>query len=329
MQVWDRPDVIQQLTPHVDVGEIQRLRDASAALMDAPKYKDMANPLDSLPTADDFPSPLCMNLAADAVSVGTRSDLSETQFSNLNRAILALQPWRKGPFRLFDYEIDAEWRSNLKWDRIADGLGDLNGQRILDVGCGNGYYMFRAAAQDPEIVLGMDPSIQFFYSFELLQRFLQLKNVQYERLGAEHLYVFDQAFDLALCMGVLYHRKNPLEVLESLRRSLRVGGSAIIESQTIPGESTTALFPEDRYAKARNVFFMPTKDCLINWVRRSGFKDVQLIDHVKVTSHEQRKTKLMTFESLADFLDPEDDSLTIEGYPAPYRTVVRGVRKFL
>jgi tRNA (mo5U34)-methyltransferase len=175
----------------------------------------------------------------------------------------------------------------------------------------------------------MDPSIQFFYSFELLQRFLQLKNVQYERLGAEHLYVFDQAFDLALCMGVLYHRKNPLEVLESLRRSLRVGGSAIIESQTIPGESTTALFPEDRYAKARNVFFMPTKDCLINWVRRSGFKDVQLIDHVKVTSHEQRKTKLMTFESLADFLDPEDDSLTIEGYPAPYRTVVRGVRKFL
>ena len=57
MQVRDRPDIIHQLTPHVDVDEIQRLRDASVALMDVPRYKDMANPLDSLPTADDFPSP--------------------------------------------------------------------------------------------------------------------------------------------------------------------------------------------------------------------------------------------------------------------------------
>ena len=90
-----------------------------------------------------------------------------------------------------------------------------------------------------------------------------------------------------------------------------------------------ALFPEDRYAKARNVYFMPTRDCLINWVRRSGFKDVELVSHEKVTVDEQRSTELMAYESLADFLDPNDSNLTIEGYPAPYRTVVVGHRKFV
>ena len=189
--------------------------------------------------------------------------------------------------------------------------------------------MFRAAAHEPKLVLGLDPSIQFYYVFEMMQRFLQLPTLQYERLGLEHLYVFDQAFDIALCMGVLYHHRSPIEILRNLRQTIRVGGFAIIESQSIDGEGSMALFPEDRYAKARNVFFVPTKDCLVNWVKRSGFKNVEVISHTKVTPQEQRATQDMTWESLPDFLDPDDQNLTIEGYPGPFRTVVRAERKFL
>lgn len=162
-----------------------------------------------------------------------------------------------------------------------------------------------------------------------MQRFLRNEKLQYELLGVDHLYVFEQAFDVALCMGVLYHHRNPIGILRDLLGTLQVGGWAIIECQTIPGEGSLALFPRHRYAKARNVFFVPTRDCLISWVKRAGFKNVELVSHTKVTPHEQRSTELMTFESLSDFLDPDDDQLTVEGHPAPYRTVVRAERKFL
>ena len=128
---------------------------------------------------------------------------------------------------------------------------------------------------------------------------------------------------------MLYHHRSPVEILRNLKQTIRVGGFAIIESQSIDGEGSMALFPEDRYAKARNVFFVPTKDCLVNWVKRSGFKNVEVISHTKVTVDEQRATKDMTWESLPNFLDSNDHNLTIEGYPAPYRTVVRAERKFL
>lgn len=327
MIVWQRSDMLQQLLPNVDLDEVQRIRAEADKQLEIEKFKKMAVALEPLPTALEIPTPV-VDLASDHITIGKRSDLTSEQYSRLQAAVEALHPWRKGPFKLFDYEIDAEWRSCLKWDRVSEALGNLSGRQILDIGCGNGYYMFRAAAQNPRAVLGMDPSIPFYYAFELIQRFLQMENLQYERMGFDHLHVFEKTFDVALLMGILYHHRSPIDILRSMIPTLRIGGFAIIECQTIPGDGSTALFPSERYAKARNVYFMPTKDCLINWVRRSGFRDVELISHTKVTVEEQRPTPFMRFESLADFLDPNDDSLTIEGYPAPYRTVVKATRKF-
>lgn len=327
MIVWQRPDLLQKLAPNVDMKEVDRLRIEADKQLEIQKFKNMESAIEPLPTADELPHPLHVDLASDHVTIGKRSDLTDIQFSQLKTAVERLHPWRKGPFRLFDYEIDAEWRSDLKWNRVAEAVGDMQGRHILDVGCGNGYYMFRMAASQPRAIVGLDPSVPFFYVFELMQRFLCDDRLQYERLGVEHLHVFDRAFDITFCMGILYHHRSPIEILKSLLSTLRIGGIAIIECQTIPGDGSVALFPEQRYAKARNVYFMPTKDCLVNWVRRSGFRDVEVVSHTKVTAEEQRRTPFMTFESLADFLDPKDDSLTIEGYPAPCRTVVRAVRK--
>jgi tRNA (mo5U34)-methyltransferase len=328
MIVWQRPDLLEQLLPNVDLDEARRIRVEADKLLEIQKFKTMADALEPLPTADELASPLAVDLSSNHVTIGKRSDLTEDQFSLLESAVAALHPWRKGPFRLFDLEVDAEWRSNLKWDRVAEAIGDISGKQIVDIGCGNGYYMFRAAAQNPRAVIGMDPSIPFYYAFELFQRYLRLPNLQYERMGFDHLHVFEKTFDVALLMGILYHHRSPIDILRSMIPVLRIGGTAIIECQTIPGEGSMALFPEERYAKARNVYFMPTKDCLINWVRRSGFRDIELVSHTKVTIEEQRRTPQMTFESLADFLDPQDHDKTIEGYPAPYRTVVKATRKF-
>ena len=329
MLFWQRPDLIRQLLPNVDFDEVQRIRQGSQEALSLPNWVDLPDFFEQLPTIEELQTPVRCDLKRSAVCIGQRTDVSAEQLASIEEAIKRLHPWRKGPFDLFGIEIDAEWRSNLKWERIESALGDLKHRRILDIGCGNGYYMFRAAAQEPDVVLGMDPSVPFFYAFELMQRYAQLANLQYERMGFEHLYVFDQAFDIGLCMGVLYHHRSPIEILRDLLKTLRVGGFAIIESQSIDGDGSMALFPENRYAKARNMFFVPTKECLVNWVKRAGFKDVEIVSHTKVTTDEQRSTEFMTYESLKDFLHPEDDRLTIEGYPAPCRTVVKAVRKFL
>src|SRR5690606_27156100 len=69
-------------------------------------------------------------------------DCDTAQRERLRAALMALSPWRKGPFELFGIHVDTEWRSDWKWARVAPHL-DLRGKRALAVGCGNGYYMWR------------------------------------------------------------------------------------------------------------------------------------------------------------------------------------------
>jgi tRNA (mo5U34)-methyltransferase len=70
------------------------------------------------------------------------------------------------------------------------------------------------------------------------------------------------------------------------------------------------------------VWLLPTIAELTTWLTRSGFRDIQIVDQAITTTDEQRSTDWMTFESLAEALDPDDPSRTVEGWPAPRRVVV-------
>ncbi|MEE4330812.1 MAG: DUF1698 domain-containing protein, partial [Wenzhouxiangella sp.] len=80
--------------------------------------------------------------------------------SSLTESLSALIPWRKGPLRLGGIAIDTEWRSDWKWNRVAPHL-DLRGHRVLDVGCGNGYFGWRMLAAGARCVVGIDPTVLF------------------------------------------------------------------------------------------------------------------------------------------------------------------------
>ena len=96
----------------------------------------------------------------------------------------------------------------------------------------------------------------------------------------------------------------------------------MLETLVIEGREGEVLIPEGRYAKMRNVWYIPSVRTLEDDLRQAGWENVRCIDVTPTTADEQRTTHWMTFESLKDFLDPNDVSKTIEGYPAPIRGVI-------
>jgi tRNA (mo5U34)-methyltransferase len=265
--------------------------------------------------------PSLKDVAAPAVKAGSAADISKKDRQFLKAQLLQLAPWRKGPFDLFGIHVDAEWRSDLKWNRVAPHLPDLAGMRIMDIGSSNGYYMFRMAARDPLFVFGLEPQSAFYYQYLAVQKFVGRKNVFCLPAAHEHLPRLDACFDLVFCMGVLYHRKSPVDMLKDIHKTLKPSGHIVLENLVLHGRNNLCLFPKDRYAKMRNVYFIPDLLAMESWLLRAGFQDVRCVDVTPTTAAEQRKTDWINTESLEDFLDPHDPQKTIEGYPGPVRAV--------
>ena len=250
----------------------------------------------------------------DTVSVGD----PKADFEDVLSMFL---PWRKGPFQVGKTLVDTEWRSDWKWQRISRHIEPLEGKRVLDIGCGIGYHLFRMLGAGADLALGIDPTILFNYQFSLLQRLSQPNRAYLLPLRSEHLPQFG-GFDTVFSLGVLYHRRSPIDHLKELLSFAKPGGELVLETLIVEGDQNTLLIPRDRYAKMANVWFIPSTSMLELMLRRAGFIDVKTVD-VNVTSlEEQRATKWMQFQSLEDYLDPTDKTKTVEGYPAPTRAVL-------
>ena len=262
---------------------------------------------------------------AGGVRIGQAQDLDDASRRQLEEALRGLHPWRKGPFEVFGINIDTEWRSDWKWQRIAPHL-DLRGRRVLDVGCGNGYYMWRMWAAGAAMVIGVDPNLLFMTQFEAIRKYLPDAPVWQLPFTLEDLPEPTEGFDTVFSMGVLYHRRAPIDHLLQLRACLRPGGELVLETLVIEGDETACLIPEERYAQMRNVWFLPSVAMLERFVRRAGFRDVRCVDLNRTSLEEQRSTDWMRFQSLPDFLDSADPSRTCEGYPAPLRATLVATR---
>jgi tRNA (mo5U34)-methyltransferase len=270
-----------------------------------------------------------IHLDRDAVQAGGEGSLDPQQRQALEAALQTLHPWRKGPYRLHGVFIDSEWRSDWKWARLAPHIAPLRGRRVLDVGCGNGYYAWRMLGAEAELVVGIDPTALFMAQFAAISRLLgaaddggRVGRFVFLPLGIERLPERLAAFDTTFSMGVLYHRRSPMDHLLELKETLRPGGELVLETLVVEGEDDRVLVPRGRYAKMRNVWFIPSVPALLLWLGRAGFRDARVVDVTPTTSQEQRGTPWMRFESLTDFLDPADSRITVEGYPAPRRAIV-------
>ena len=280
----------------------------SARHGDLPRWKGALAQLPPL-----RPSKVCLGATVSASRDGA---LETEERCDLEQALRGLLPWRKGPFDLFGVFVDAEWRSHLKWARVAPHV-ELAGCRVLDVGCGNGYYGWRMMEAGAESVTGVDPSLLFTLQNAAVGAYLGHGRNLVLPLRLEDLDV-EQAFDVVFSMGVVYHRRDPAEHLRALARHTHDQSTVALESLVVDGEP---LKP-GRYAAMRNVHVVPNVALLRRWLADAGFRHAELVDVSTTTPAEQRATAWMPYHSLADALDPANPERTVEGYPAPRRAVM-------
>ena len=285
------------------------------------RYGDLARWQKAL---DALPDIIADNIVLNNSRVGasTNASLNDDTLGQLREALLGLHPWRKGPYDLFGVHIDTEWRSDWKWNRLAQKIEPLVGRRVLDVGCGSGYHCWRMLGDGVAEVIGIDPTPLFIMQFSALQKYLQQDNIWVLPVGIQDVPGKLQAFDTVFSMGILYHRRSPMDHLQDLKDCLRPGGQLVLETLVIEGELGETMVPEGRYARMGNVWFLPSCDTLLSWLGKMGFEDAELIDVSVTTTDEQRSTDWMRFHSLGDFLDPNDSSKSIEGHPAPRRAII-------
>jgi tRNA (mo5U34)-methyltransferase len=281
------------------------------------KHKNVAHIIDELRS---LPQANANIIIKDIITVEI-PDASADLEQRIEKIALMLKPWRKGPFKIGDLFIDTEWQSFIKYNLLKPHF-DIKGKVVGDIGCNNGYYLFRMLEENPKKLIGFDPSNLFFAQFSFIDHFIK-SGIVYEMLGVEHVGMYEHKFDTLFCLGVLYHRSDPIATLKSLFQGLNSGGELILDTFIIDGEEDIALTPKERYSKIPNVYFVPTVNALKNWCYRAGFKEIELLEIKTTDLEEQRKTQWIDSQSLEDFLDPNDQRLTVEGYPAPKRAYIK------
>ena len=323
MTPLDREPLFELLTQCQHSGWAGQLREHCRTRFDVGQHGMLPQWLEAL---EQLPEVYGSNVDGSQDAVRVTGSPSGTSPDQLRSLLMQFHPWRKGPFEFAGLSIDTEWRSDLKWQRLEHAV-EFRGRSVLDVGCGNGYYGWRMLSAGADLVVGLDPFLLYVLQFEVFRRYWS---------GDERHFVLPlsdtdltdrlEFFDTACSMGVLYHRTSPIDHLQTLRSALRPQGQLILETLVIRDDAETVLVPERRYAKMRNVWFIPSIPMLERWLARTGFRNVHILDVTATTQEEQRRTEWMTFESLEDFLDPADSTRTVEGYPGPVRALVTAER---
>jgi tRNA (mo5U34)-methyltransferase len=168
--------------------------------------------------------------------------------------------------------------------RLLDLPPDLSGQTVLDIGAWDGFFSFECERRGAARVLAIDTYAWDHHGQDgfLLAREALGSRVESQRLAAEDL---DPAaigqFDLVIFLGVFYHLRDPIAVLDRLRRITR--GVLVCETHTlIPvmhgRYPLISFFPGDGLEAGSRFEFcaIPTEEALTQMLRSAGFTTIDV-----------------------------------------------------
>jgi SAM-dependent methyltransferase len=129
-------------------------------------------------------------------------------------------------FRAFDALREADTCEPYAVSEVIHGYSAAKGQKVLDIGCGNGYVLYQYARHGAE-VSGVDLTRT---AVELSRRRFALGGLsgEFVEVDGNKLPFPDQHFDIVCSMGVLHHISDPRPMVEEIFRVLKPGGRLIV-----------------------------------------------------------------------------------------------------
>jgi len=126
---------------------------------------------------------------------------------------------------------------------------DLTGQRVLDLGCADGFFSIGAARRGAREVVGIERNRYNFRRAQWLAGQLGLDNLRYLSGSLEHhCAAFEpQSFDTVLCIALLYHLIDPLGTLHRIHR-LCGRQLVLVTAIDLPEGDGSPMSRLDRYA---------------------------------------------------------------------------------
>lgn len=193
------------------------------------------------------------------------------------------------------------------WAPLApDAYGipdDMKSERILDIGCWDGYWAIEALKRRASHVIALDN-----FS-DTCGELINAKRTAWDALDlcleafteygyqdcvskingdVERITFPERMIDRIFCFGVLYHLKNPVLALQNCFNALKPGGwihveTAILDNMTSgytgkpcdPSGCYAEFYPTNEFGVNNSNWWVPTLKCASAWLKGVGFEDIE------------------------------------------------------
>jgi SAM-dependent methyltransferase len=157
--------------------------------------------------------------------------------------------------------------------------GSLSGQRVLDLGCGAGFWALQALEAGADFVLGVDADQMRIDQAQLV---FEAKGIDPSRYAFEAKNIFQcdlsAGFDVVLCLSLTHQISKPVELFE-----LMTGvGSEIIVLETALSPAASSFFEVSvpHSAIDHKIALIPTRDAVVDLASEFGYSTVALARNI-------------------------------------------------